>query len=105
MHDNKKLCDVTLNIPGVHNVLNALAAAAACFEVGVTPEEFSREIEGFHGAKRRFEIHGENMGITIADDYGHHPRELEVTLKAAKGMHYNEVWAVFQPSPTLGPIC
>ena len=97
MHDNKKLCDVTLNIPGVHNVLNALAAAAACFEVGVTPEEFSREIEGFHGAKPPFEIHGENMGITIADDYGHHPRELEVTLKAAKGMHYNEVWAVFQP--------
>lgn len=97
MSGGRKLTEVVLNIPGVHNVSNSLAAAAACFEQGVTPEEFARELEGFHGAKRRFEIHGENMGITIADDYAHHPRELEVTLQAAKTMHYNEVWAVFQP--------
>jgi len=97
MSGGRKLTEVVLNIPGVHNVSNSLAAAAACFEQGVTPEEFARELEGFHGAKRRFEIHGENMGITIADDYAHHPRELEVTLQAAKTMHYNEVWALFQP--------
>ena len=97
MHGGEKLTEVVLNIPGVHNVSNSLAAAAACFEQGVTPAEFARELEGFHGAKRRFEIHGENMGITIADDYAHHPKELEVTLQAAKTMHYHEVWAVFQP--------
>ena len=97
MHHGKKLVDITLNVPGVHNVLNSLAAAAACIYEGVTPEQFATELETFHGAKRRFEIHGENRGITIADDYAHHPRELEVTLQAAKSMHYGEVWAVFQP--------
>ncbi len=97
MSHGEKLADVTLNIPGVHNILNSLAAAAACIYEGVSPQQFAQELAAFHGAKRRFEIHGENSGITIADDYAHHPKELEVTLRAAKTMHYNEVWAVFQP--------
>jgi UDP-N-acetylmuramate--alanine ligase len=54
-------------------------------------------IEAFRGAGRRFEFLGEVNGVTIADDYAHHPTELEATLSAAKKMGYNHVWAVFQP--------
>lgn len=88
---------VTLNVPGKHNVYNALAAYTAARLAGCTPEECVNGITEFRGAGRRFEILGEKNGITIADDYAHHPAELEVTLNAAKKMNYKTVWAVFQP--------
>lgn len=97
LHKGSPLCKITLHVPGRHNILNSLAACAACMMVGATAEQCAHGLSAFGGAKRRFEIHGENMGITIADDYAHHPAELEVTLEAAKTMHYKEVWAVFQP--------
>lgn len=97
MHKGEKLTTLELSVPGRHNVLNAVAAAAACLAVGATPEEIAGEIHKFHGAGRRFEIHGVNHGITIADDYAHHPAEIKVTLEAAKQMNYKKVWAVFQP--------
>lgn len=92
-----KLGHIDLSIPGEHNVFNALAAFASAHYTGVSPEEAIEAIEEFKGAGRRFEILGEFDGITIADDYAHHPKELEVTLKAAMKMGYNRVWAVFQP--------
>lgn len=97
MRRGETLCRVKLHIPGRHNILNSLAAAAAAIEVGATPEQAAAGIAGFRGAGRRFELLGKCGGATIADDYAHHPAELKVTLEAAKELHYNKVWAVFQP--------
>lgn len=91
------LTKVTVNVPGAHNISNSLAAAAAALEVGVSPNEFAENVASFRGAGRRFEILAEINGVTIADDYAHHPKELEVTLNAAMKMGYNKVYAVFQP--------
>ena len=63
----------------------------------ITPEKLSEGLAAFTGVHRRFEILGKVNGVTIADDYAHHPAELEVTLKAAKELNYKKVWAVFQP--------
>ena len=93
----EKLGRVTLSIPGKHNIYNALAVIAAAMYSGVTFEQCARGIADFHGAGRRFEKLAEIDGITIADDYAHHPRELEVTLNTAMNMGYKKVWAVFQP--------
>jgi len=86
-----------LAVPGYHNVLNALAAIAVCDYAGVSVQDSIKALESFMGAGRRFEILGRYGGVTIADDYAHHPRELKVTLQAAKAMDYKRVWAVFQP--------
>ncbi len=88
---------VTLSIPGKHHVYNALAVIASAMYSGVSFEQCVKGIANFHGAGRRFEILAEIDGITIADDYAHHPRELEVTLETAMKMGYKKVWAVFQP--------
>ena len=96
-HKNEKLADISLNIPGEHNTLNALAACAAAIEGGAEPAKLVQGLSEFHGAHRRFEILGKKNGFTVADDYAHHPAELEVTLKAAKNLNYRKVWAVFQP--------
>ncbi|MDR2655421.1 MAG: UDP-N-acetylmuramate--L-alanine ligase [Oscillospiraceae bacterium] len=91
------LFEAKLRIPGRHNILNALAAAAAAIYVGASPEQVRQGLYNFTGAKRRFEVLGKVNGFTVADDYAHHPAELEVTLKAALTMGYNKIWAVFQP--------
>ncbi|MBP3696670.1 MAG: UDP-N-acetylmuramate--L-alanine ligase [Clostridia bacterium] len=93
----EKLGRVTLGVPGKHNVSNALAVIAAAMESGVSFEQCVKGICDFKGAGRRFEILDKVNGITIADDYAHHPKELEVTLKTAMNMGYNRVWAVHQP--------
>ncbi len=89
--------EFTLGAPGRHNVYNAAAAAAAALELGCSEEEIQKGIASFHGAARRFEILGQRAGVTIADDYAHHPAELRATLAAAKDMGYRRVIAVFQP--------
>lgn len=91
------LCKIEVSIPGRHNISNSLAAAAAAYENGVCAEDIAEYIKQFRGAGRRFEILGEFGGITVADDYAHHPKELEVTLGAAMNMNYSRVIAVFQP--------
>ena len=88
---------ISLGIPGEHNVYNALAAIAAADNAGIPMDKIIACAESFHGAGRRFEILKRIDGITIADDYAHHPRELEATLTTAMGMGFNRVWAVFQP--------
>ena len=88
---------VTLGIPGEHHIYNALAVISSAMESGVSFEQCVKGIADFHGAGRRFEILADINGITVADDYAHHPKELEVTLNTAMKMGYNKVWAVFQP--------
>ena len=97
IHKGEKIAHLKLNIPGEHNILNSLAAFAAAKNAGCSDEECEKGISSFGGAGRRFEVLGEFDGITIADDYAHHPGELEVTLNAVMKMGYNTVWAVFQP--------
>ncbi len=88
---------VKLNVPGEHNVLNSLAAFTCAHLSSCSAQQCASGLSEFKGAGRRFEFLGEVNGITIADDYAHHPAELEVTLKAAKNMGYKRVWAVHQP--------
>lgn len=95
--NNENLGRIKLGVPGKHNVCNALAVIASAMYSGVPFEACQRGIAAFRGAGRRFEILAEIDGITIADDYAHHPKELEVTLETAMKMGYNKVWAVFQP--------
>ncbi len=93
----KELGEVSIKIPGRHNVYNALAAAAAAMETGVSFENVKNALFEFKSAARRFDVLGIRNGVTIADDYAHHPAELEATLKAALSLGFNKVWAVFQP--------
>ena len=90
------LGDVLLNIPGRHNVANALAAVIVCLEVGVPFEQIVKALFRFQGAKRRFQVIGEEQDILIVDDYAHHPTEIQATLKGAKALGRRMV-VVFQP--------
>ena len=96
-HRGETLCRIRLGVPGRHNVLNSLAVCVAALQCGVTPAQLEEHLPHFGGAGRRFEFLGEVNGFTVADDYAHHPAELEATLKVATQMGYNKVWAVFQP--------
>lgn len=97
VHDGETVANITLHVPGSHNVYNALAACAAAWESGASFADIERGLNDYTGAGRRFEILGQADGVTIADDYAHHPTELAATLRAAKQLHYRKVWAVFQP--------
>ena len=97
MENGRKLTDISLSVPGEHNVLNAVAAAASAIAAGASVQGVREGLLAFQGVHRRFEILGSFNGVTVADDYAHHPAELEVTLKAAKNLGFKRVWAVFQP--------
>ncbi len=97
MHGSEKLTTITLHVPGRHNIINAVAASVGALLCGATPQQITEHLETFVGAGRRFERLGEVGGVTIVDDYAHHPAELKVTLEAAVSMGFNKVWAVFQP--------
>lgn len=97
VRNGELLCPVTLNVPGYHNILNALAAAASAEYVGVDAQQIAEGLHHFHGANRRYEIHTVRGGITVADDYAHHPAEIEAILTACKEMDFRKVWAIFQP--------
>ena len=90
-------CRATLQVPGEHNMKNALAAAAACYELGVPGKVFAAGVGGYTGVGRRFERKGTFQGAVVYDDYAHHPDEIEASLKTAKSMGYNRVICVFQP--------
>ena len=90
--------EVRLQVPGEHNVLNALCALAAAAEVGVAPEEALAALERFRGVGRRFELICELDGALVVDDYAHHPTEVAATLAAArKGWPERRIVAIFQP--------
>ncbi len=90
-------CRISLGVPGEHNVYNALAAAALCRALSVAPEIIQKGLAHFTGTDRRFEKKGVVCGLTIIDDYAHHPREIEMTLAAAKRYPHRKLWCVFQP--------
>lgn len=97
VHKGEKLTEISLSVPGKHNIYNALAAAAAAHYLGVGPEDIAFSLHQFTGVHRRFEILGRPNEIVIADDFAHHPTELTATLTAAMQMGFQTVWAVFQP--------
>lgn len=93
----KDQASVQLQVPGPHNVANALAAAAAAIAVGVDVPTVARGLAAFGGVQRRFESKGSRGGVTVVDDYAHHPTEIKATLSAARGDEWRRVIAVFQP--------
>jgi UDP-N-acetylmuramate--alanine ligase len=86
-----------VNVPGYHNVLNATAAVGVGLELGVEPDVIRVGLAQFTGVDRRFQVRGEQAGVTVVDDYGHHPTEIRATLAAARLCNYKRVLAIFQP--------
>lgn len=98
LKNKKEIAKINMSVAGKHNVLNGLASFAVCCEMGVKAEDIASAIESFTGAGRRFEILGVTKdGITVADDYAHHPTEIKATLTAAKSLNYGKVVVAFQP--------
>ncbi len=97
-HGETDLGEVHLQVPGRHNVLNATAALAVIHQLGLDLSAAIEALSAFTGAGRRFEVLGEPAGVTVIDDYGHHPTEIAATLDAARS-HYpgSRIWAVWQP--------
>ncbi len=93
----KTYCHITLNIPGLHNVKNALAAAAAAIELGIPGEAVTKGLAAFRGAGRRFEYKGTLNGARVYDDYAHHPGELHALLDAVHSITNGRVVLAFQP--------
>ena len=97
MFKGKHFTDVTLHVPGLHNVKNALAATAAAICLGVRPNAVKYGLAGFNGAGRRFEFKGKYNGADVYDDYAHHPGELKALLDTVEGLNYKRCILVFQP--------
>src|SRR3954466_8103262 len=92
-----EISDLMLPMPGRHNALNATAAIAVAHELGISGEAIRKAIAGFGGVKRRFTRTGETNGVTVIDDYGHHPVEIAAVLKAARESTNGKIVAVVQP--------
>ena len=97
VHEGKELGTVELQIPGKHNIQNALAAIAVGLQLGVPFDKVKAGIEKFTGVFRRWEVKAEINGVTVVDDYAHHPTEIRVTLAGAKAGWRRRVVCVFQP--------
>ena len=97
MFKGKLFTDVTLHVPGLHNVKNALAATAAAICLGVRPNAVKYGLAGFNGDGRSFEFKGKYNGADVYDDYAHHPGELKALLDTVEGLNYKRCILVFQP--------
>lgn len=96
-HNNEMIDTISLEVPGIHNVSNSLAAIAACSICGCSMTDIKSGLLKFGGSHKRFELKGLVDEIRVIDDYAHHPSEVAATLKAAKGTKHNKIWCVFQP--------
>ncbi len=97
-HCGETLCRIDLSIPGEHNILNALAAFACCYMMGVDIGQITETLHSYKGIHRRFDVLGRTTNnIRIIDDYAHHPTEIRATLSAVKKMKHGKLWCVFQP--------
>jgi UDP-N-acetylmuramate--alanine ligase len=94
---NKQLDDFTLRVPGAHNILNATAAIAVGVGLDLPVESIRTALENFRGVDRRFQLRGQAAGISVIDDYGHHPTEIRATLAAARQCGFRKVHVIFQP--------
>src|SRR5204863_3945675 len=92
-----EIADIMLPMPGRHNALNATAAIAVAHELGISDGAIRKAMAGFGGVKRRFTKTGEWNGVTVIDDYGHHPVEIAAVLKAARESTNGKIVAVVQP--------
>lgn len=92
-----RLGEMHLGVPGRHNVQNALAAVGVGLELGLDAAQIAEGLARFQGADRRFQVKAEVHGITVVDDYGHHPTEIRATLNAARARGASRIWAIFQP--------
>ena len=96
-YKGRKFTEVTLHVPGVHNVKNALAATAASICLGIRPNAVKYGLAGFNGAGRRFEFKGKFNGADVYDDYAHHPGELKALFDTLDKLEYERSIVVFQP--------
>jgi UDP-N-acetylmuramate--alanine ligase len=86
-----------LHVPGVHNVLNATAAIAVGIGLDIPVAQIREALGNFRGVDRRFQVRGQAAGVTVVDDYGHHPTEIRATLAAARQCGYRKIHVIFQP--------
>ena len=97
LHEGKDLGRVRLNLPGRHNVLDALATVVTGLSIGLTVEQMAAGLALFHGAKRRFQTKGRVQDVWVVDDYAHHPTEIATTLLAARQTKPRRIICAFQP--------
>lgn len=95
--NDEKLCSLTLNVVGRHNVLNATAVLVASLAMGIDIKHIKEGLESYKGTKRRFEKKGHCNGALIVDDYAHHPTEIKAAFDSVKKIKHNTVWCIFQP--------
>ena len=93
----RDLGDFALHVPGTHNVLNATAAIAVGIGLDIPVDQIRTALESFRGVDRRFQLRGRMAGISVIDDYGHHPTEIRATLAAARQCGYRKIHVIFQP--------
>ena len=93
----KHLDDFTLHVPGMHNILNATAAIAVGIGLDLSVDNIRTALESFRGVDRRFQLRGKAAGVSVIDDYGHHPTEIKATLSAAKQCGFRKIHVIFQP--------
>ena len=96
-YKEKDLGEFTLHVPGTHNVLNATAAIAVGTALDIPVEQIRSALAGFRGVDRRFQFKGAAAGVSVIDDYGHHPTEIRATLAAARQCGFRRVHVIFQP--------
>lgn len=95
--DNERLFDLTLSNPGEHNILNALSSICVSLIFNIKTEDIICGLSECKGAHKRFEFKGKANGVTVIDDYAHHPVEIKATLKTSKKIPHNKTYCVFQP--------
>lgn len=96
-YNGQDMNPIHLKLPGKHNIYNALAAYAAGYALGVDENIISKALAMYNGTHRRFEVKGIIDGITVIDDYAHHPNEIKATIATIDNMPHNRVWCIFQP--------
>jgi len=96
-YKEKDLGEFTLHVPGTHNVLNATAAIAVGTALDIPVEQIRSALDDFRGVDRRFQFKGKSAGVSVIDDYGHHPTEIRATLAAARQCGFRRVHVIFQP--------
>jgi len=96
-YQEKDLGEFTLHVPGTHNVLNATAAIAVGTVLDIPADRIRSGLDGFRGVDRRFQLKGAAAGVSVIDDYGHHPTEIRATLAAARQCGFRRVHVIFQP--------
>lgn len=97
IYEGQNLGEIFMEIPGRHNVCNALAAAALGMKIGIDFKSIQEALGTYKGVRRRLELKFKEKGILIFEDYAHHPTEIKVTLQALRGFRHKRIWAVFQP--------